>query len=444
MGVESPGAVLGVPVHHDPSAPAPPGPVPPAPRQSRSSRRLRDAVGDVLAHGAVEIGFQPVVDLLTREPVGFEALARGPAGSDLETPAALFAAARAAGRLDELDWLCQRGALRAALRAGLRAPGVLFLNVEADASGFLPLDLRTLYAEATGQMVVAVEVAEHALTRRPGALLGRVADMRALGCTVVLDDVGTAPDALATMAVLEPDVVKLDLAVLSGRPESELAAVVDAVAAHAERSGATVLVERIETPDEVRLAETLGARLAQGWAFGGREPLVAAPPPPAERSVSPGFHPDPRDTTPFQLVSEHCTIRRAGRELLAGLSRHLEEQARAMGRSAVLVGAFQDDERFDAATRRRYAELARELAFCGAVGTGMPAEPAAGVHGGRLHAADPVAREWTVAVVSPQACGTLCASAPDDAEAGEYDYVITHDRALAASAAAALMARIGP
>jgi EAL domain-containing protein (putative c-di-GMP-specific phosphodiesterase class I) len=417
--------------------------VSPSPRQPPSSRRLRDAVGDVLAHGAVEIGFQPVVDLVTREPVGFEALVRGPAGSELEAPAALFAAAREAGRLDELDWLCQRSALRAALRAGLRAPAVLFVNVEADASGFLPLDLRGLYAQATGQMVVAVEVSEHALTRRPGALLGRVADMRALGCTVVLDDVGTAPDALATMAVLEPDVVKLDLGALAGRPDAELARVVDAVAAHAERSGATVLVERIETAAEAGLAETLGARLAQGFAFGAREPLVTAPAPPAERCVSAAFHPDPRDTTPFQLVSEHCAIRRAGRDLLLGLSRHLEEQARSIGPSAVLVGAFQDDEHFDAATRRRYAELAREVAFCGAVGTGMPAEPADGVQGGRLHAADPVAREWTVAVVSPQACATLSAAEREDAGEGFYDYVITHNRTLAASAAAALIARIG-
>jgi hypothetical protein len=204
-----------------------------------------------------------------------------------------------------------------------------------------------------------------------------------------------------------------------------------------------VLVERIETAAEAGLAETLGARLAQGFAFGGREPLVTAPAPPAERCVSPAFHPDPRDTTPFQLVSEHCTIRRAGRDLLVSLSRHLEEQARSLGPSAVLVGAFPDDERFDAATRRRYADLARGVAFCGAVGTGMPAEPADGVQGGRLHAADPVAREWTVAVVSPQACATLSAAEPEDAAEGLYDYVITHNRTLAASAAAALIARIG-
>jgi EAL domain-containing protein (putative c-di-GMP-specific phosphodiesterase class I) len=395
----------------------------------------------VLAHGTVDIGFQPVVDLVSQRTVGFEALVRGPIGTELETPGALFDAARDAGRLDELDWLCQRTALRAALRAGLRAPSVLFVNVEADSSGFLPLDLRAIYAEATAQMVVAVELTERALTRRPGALLGRVADMRALGCVLALDDVGCASDSLAMMAVLAPDVVRLDIAELALRPEAELAELVDAVAAHAERSGATVLVERVETPEQAQLAGTLGARLAQGWLFGARDMLVRAPAPPAERQVHAAFRPDPRDTTPFQIVSEECEVRRASRALLEGLGRHLEDRARAMGHNAIIVGAFASEDRFDADARRRYADLARELAFCGVVGTGMPVEPAAGVRGGRLHASDPLAREWTVSVVSPHASATLTAWAPGTGH-GACDYALTHDRELAAAATAALMARI--
>jgi EAL domain-containing protein (putative c-di-GMP-specific phosphodiesterase class I) len=406
-----------------------------------STRRAREAVGDVLAHGTVDVGFQPVVDLVSQRTVGYEALARGPIGTELETPRALFDAARAAGRLDELDWLCQRIALRAALRAGLRAPSVLFVNVEADTSDFLPLDLRALYAEATAQMAVAVELTERALTRRPAALLGRIADMRALGCVLALDDVGVAPASLAMMSVLAPDVVRLDLAQLGTRPEGELAAVVDAVAAHAERSGATVLVERVETEAQARLAEALGAGLGQGFRFGARDALVTAPPPPDERPVHATFHPDPRDTTPFQLVAAECEVHRASRSLLVGLSRHLEEQARALGPNAILVGGFEGDERFDTAARARYADLARGLAFCGVVGTGMAPEPAAGVHGGRVHAGDPLAREWTVSVVSPQASATLTASDPGTG-GGSYDYVLTHDRELAGAATAALMARI--
>ena len=82
------------------------------------SRSTRNELADILAEGAVEAGFQPVVDLATGAVVGWEALARGPRGSELERPDLLFAAARAAGRHEELDVLCQRNALRAALAAG--------------------------------------------------------------------------------------------------------------------------------------------------------------------------------------------------------------------------------------------------------------------------------------------------------------------------------------
>ena len=184
-----------------------------------------------------------------RASIGWEALARGPRGSELELPDRLFAAARAAGRLEELDWLCQRNALRAALDAGVRAPCILFLNIEPDTSGFLPLELRDLYARASAQMTVCVEVTERALTQRPGALLGHVADMRAMGVAVALDDVGTDADTLAMMSLLAPEVIKLDLALVQSSPDAEIAEVVHAVAAQAERSGATILVEGVETPD---------------------------------------------------------------------------------------------------------------------------------------------------------------------------------------------------
>ncbi len=74
--------------------------------------------------------FQPIVDLGTGEAVAFEALARGPAGSPLAMPDLLFTAARGAGRVHELDRLCQARALESALDAGLAAPFGLFVNVE--------------------------------------------------------------------------------------------------------------------------------------------------------------------------------------------------------------------------------------------------------------------------------------------------------------------------
>lgn len=79
---------------------------------------------------AVRAVYQPIVDLTDGSLVAFEALARGPAGSALESPAALFASAREAGHEAELDWLCRATAFRGALQARLPASTTLFVNAE--------------------------------------------------------------------------------------------------------------------------------------------------------------------------------------------------------------------------------------------------------------------------------------------------------------------------
>ena len=52
------------------------------PARGDITRAERNELADVLAEGAVEPGFQPIVELATRRVVGWEALARGPRGSE--------------------------------------------------------------------------------------------------------------------------------------------------------------------------------------------------------------------------------------------------------------------------------------------------------------------------------------------------------------------------
>ena len=75
------------------------------------------SIDDVLRDGTVRSVFQPIVELDTGRVVAYEALARGPQGP-LERPDQLFAAAREAGRLAELDAACRNAALTGALAAG--------------------------------------------------------------------------------------------------------------------------------------------------------------------------------------------------------------------------------------------------------------------------------------------------------------------------------------
>lgn len=82
-----------------------------------------------LANGICSV-YQPIVRLADRRVIAYEALARGPAGSALERPDMLFAAARREGLETALDWECWRAALRGALQGEMSPERALFVNVE--------------------------------------------------------------------------------------------------------------------------------------------------------------------------------------------------------------------------------------------------------------------------------------------------------------------------
>jgi EAL domain-containing protein (putative c-di-GMP-specific phosphodiesterase class I) len=220
-----------------------------------------DELSAVLTGSALRTVFQPVVDLRTGRPVALEAFVRGPQNSALSSPAHLFRAAAQRDRVADLDTAARSRALAEVARAGLGSPWTLFLNASLDSF------------EHPGPALVdgprlVVDVPGRALVARPAAVLRLVARIRALGHGVALDDLGADTAALALLPVVRPDVVKVDLRLLARRTQDEIAACVAAVGTYAERSGALVLAESVESEEDRRTARALGADLAQGWLLG--------------------------------------------------------------------------------------------------------------------------------------------------------------------------------
>jgi len=77
--------------------------------------------------------FQPIVDLKKGEVIGHEALIRGPAGSAMASPGALFQTAIENNLLHTLELLSRRCSL--ARFAELKPGGKLFLNISASLLG---------------------------------------------------------------------------------------------------------------------------------------------------------------------------------------------------------------------------------------------------------------------------------------------------------------------
>ena len=406
------------------------------------------SVEDVIDARAVVAVYQPLVDLLTGEVVGYEALARGPQGSPWERPDVLFAAARACGRLAELDWVCRAAAYRGALDAGLPLGMSLCVNTEPEALGApCPPDLVDLVAVAERTLRVISEMTERALTRAPAALLAAVERARRVGWGIALDDVGVEPASLALMPFVHPDVVKLDMSLVQQPASESVSATASAILAQAERTGARILAEGIETDVQRRRALALGATIGQGWLFGRPGPL-----PPrltAPRTVIRLLQPEPlpRDTTPFQLVDGRSDVRTASKGLLLPLSKHLERRALSDGEPPVVLSTFQNGTHFTPRSAGRYAALTRRSALVAALGVGIGPRPVGEVRGAQLEASDPLAGEWDVVVVGPHYAAALLArdhgDTGPDAER-RFSFVLTHDRELVLQAARALMLRVVP
>ena len=405
------------------------------------------ALEAALRPGGVQSVFQPIVELDTGRVVAYEALARGPEGP-LQRPDLLFAAARAAGRLAELDEICRVAAFRGAVAQGLLAPLTVFVNVEPEVLDTAPLDdLLAIAAGAPGELRLVLEITERALAARPAELLRTVERVRALGWGVAVDDVGADSMSLAFLPLLAPDVVKLDLRLVQERPGPAIAEIMNAVNAHAERTGAVVLAEGIETDEHLVMARALGATLGQGWLFGRPGP-GAAPGSVAGELHLPGdgVGADP-DASPFGCLPPSAPLRRSPKALLIELSKQLEREAMRLGETAVVAATFQEGRHFTPSTTQRYRDLVERTGFVCALGEGLPVEPLAGLRGADLRPDDVVRGEWDVVVLGPHFSAALLArDLGDDGPDLErtFEYALTYDRATVVRAAHALLSRVAP
>jgi diguanylate cyclase (GGDEF)-like protein/PAS domain S-box-containing protein len=406
------------------------------------------ALHRVLAEGAVTAVYQPIVDLASGAVVGYEALARGPEGSPLHRPDRLFAAAAAAGRTVELDWVCRIAAVRGALDAGLGAGASLFLNTEPTAvDAPCPAEHAEVWARAEQELELVVEITERAITARPAELARAIADQRAGGHVVALDDVGADVRSLALLSLIDPDVIKLDLGLVQDRPSTDQAAIVSAVAAERERTGAHVLAEGIENDADLEVARALGATLGQGWRLGRPGPLTAPPAAARVRRTAIATA-GPTGDTPFAVVAGVREVAEATKRLLLPMSHHLEQRALRIGEGAVILSSFQHARHFTPATLRRYEALARRASMVAAFAVGLPAEPVHGVRGTELAADDPLAGEWSVVVLGPHFAAALVARDLGDADGPDGDrrfsFATVYDRTLVLAAARTLVKRIAP
>lgn len=213
--------------------------------------------------GSLWMAFQPIVTT-NGELFGFEALMRSREPL-LPHPGAVLDAAE---RLSELPQLGRR-IRQLCLSALTQAPegSLLFMNLH-------PQDLleEALFTDleavpAAGPRLVLELTERSSMDAIPG-LRERVQRLRKLGCKLAIDDLGAGYAGLASFVHLEPEIVKLDMALVRDADRSPLKRkLIGSLTSVCRELGVLVVAEGIETIEERAVVTDAGCQLVQGYLF---------------------------------------------------------------------------------------------------------------------------------------------------------------------------------
>jgi EAL domain-containing protein (putative c-di-GMP-specific phosphodiesterase class I) len=149
----------------------------------------------------------------------------------------------------------------------------LFVNMQAE-------DLDEAWAApllATGIPIV-LEVTERATLRAIPDLHARVGRLRGQGFRIAIDDLGAGYAGLTSFAALEPDIVKLDMALVRNVDREPLKQkLIASLASVCRDLNILVVAEGIETEGERRAATDLGCDLLQGYLLGRPQAMEIGP-----------------------------------------------------------------------------------------------------------------------------------------------------------------------
>jgi diguanylate cyclase (GGDEF)-like protein len=247
--------------------------------RERATQRHKALLQEIILRNMLQAVYQPIVDLRSGSTFAFEALARGPRDSTLESPTALFTVADEVDLTFELDRACFRSALAGAV--GLEPIHRLFVNLLPASfydNSFIETEVANLLeAAALTPANVVFEITEKLAIENFTSFRQALGMYTRMGFGVAIDDVGTRHSNLETVMALRPHFVKLSDVLTRGVSSSTVKReMVRSLQRIAETIDAVVVAEGIETQDDLAVLSELGVRYGQGY-------FLARPGPPFPR-----------------------------------------------------------------------------------------------------------------------------------------------------------------
>ncbi len=239
-------------------------------QDQRLKVKSKELLQEIILKEDVKTLFQPIIDLNSRTTLGFEALTRGPQGTEYESPYMLFDVATESDLLFELDRLCRRNALTSA--SILKPTHKLFVNLlpttirDPEFQGERMLEF--LEANHLSPSRIVLEITERLAIENYDLFLEAMKVFTDQGFSIAIDDMGAGYSGLEKIVHLNPRYLKFDLMMVRDIDTSFVKReMLKAIHSLARNVGADVIAEGIERVEELETLLELEIPYGQGFLF---------------------------------------------------------------------------------------------------------------------------------------------------------------------------------
>jgi diguanylate cyclase (GGDEF)-like protein/PAS domain S-box-containing protein len=240
---------------------------------------LENLLRGAVARNEVSLHYQPEFDLADHRLLRFEALARWKHSTLGQIPPDKFIPiAEESGMIGALGAYIMEKACAEAVRWQTMMPYPIQLAVNVSSIQFRSkgfADEVSAILERTGLKpeLLQIELTESVMMNGNLQAAETMTRLRAMGVTMAIDDFGTGYSNLSYLPTLSFDALKIDRSFmlnLDSQPETE--SMISTLIGLAHNFGMRVIVEGVETAEQLALIKTLGANEVQGYLVGRPTP----------------------------------------------------------------------------------------------------------------------------------------------------------------------------
>ena len=245
-------------------------------REIKLEQELRQA----LRHEEFELHYQPIVELASGRPAGFEALIRWHHRErGLMPPMVFIPTAEASGLIVPIgQWTFRQACstlqlMTAASRSESAAGQDLFISVNFSVRDFS----ETSFVEDIAQVIeetgidprqMKLEITETLLMQKPGLATECLQRCKEMGLGIAIDDFGTGYSSLSYLHKFPIDTLKIDRSFVQDMDKSEQnRQIIRSIINLALELGIDVVAEGIEHAVQAELLSDLGCRFGQGYLY---------------------------------------------------------------------------------------------------------------------------------------------------------------------------------